>query len=301
MYRSTYAGASSVRDRFPTPARASSAYWSWRSSVVGASSFRCRYSMPGVGEGRLEARRVRPGVLAPAHAAPLAHVEQDPDVGLAQRGQEGIRAESVHTDRANAGHSAIVPCRVFRPHERGQLEGMFLITLMRLLVGGLFIAHGTQKLFGWFGGHGPEGTGQFFESIGIRPGKQNAIVAGAAEAGGGALLAAGVATPAAGAALHGVMTAAIKHVHAEKGPWNTEGGWEYNAVLMAAICAIVGERSGTRWALASLVAGAGGALATLEPVSRQVEPEPEPKPAERVVEVAEQPEAAETRVSELPV
>jgi putative oxidoreductase len=173
---------------------------------------------------------------------------------------------------------------------------MFGMTLMRLVIGGLFVAHGTQKLFGWFGGHGPEGTGQFFESIGIRPGKRNAIAAGVAEAGGGALLAAGVATPAAGAALHGVMTAAIKQVHLEKGPWNTEGGWEYNAVLMAAVCAIVNERNGTPWALASLAAGVGGALATLEPTGRQAAPEP----AEGVV--AEQPvAAAEARVSKLPV
>jgi putative oxidoreductase len=172
---------------------------------------------------------------------------------------------------------------------------MFGMTLMRLVIGSLFFAHGTQKLFGWFDGHGPAGTGQFFESIGLRPGKQKAIAAGAAEAGGGALLAAGVATPAAGAALHGVMTAAIKQVHAEKGPWNPDGGWEYNAVLMAAVCAIVDDRSGPVWALASLVAGVGGAFAMLEPTSRQVEPEP----AERVVEVAEQPVAAEARVSEL--
>jgi putative oxidoreductase len=174
---------------------------------------------------------------------------------------------------------------------------MFGMTLLRLVVGGLFFAHGTQKLFGWFGGHGPEGTGQFFESIGIRPGKQNALAAGAAEAGGGALLAAGVATPAAGAALHGVMTTAIKQVHAEKGPWNTEGGWEYNAVLMAAVCAIVNHRSGTPWALASLAAGVGGALAMLEPATGQAPGEP----AEGVVDATEQPEPAEARVSELPV
>ena len=55
---------------------------------------------------------------------------------------------------------------------------------MRTLIGGLFIGHGTQKLFGWFGGHGPEGTGQFFESLGLSPGKQNAIAAGAAGGGG---------------------------------------------------------------------------------------------------------------------
>jgi putative oxidoreductase len=169
--------------------------------------------------------------------------------------------------------------------------------IMRILIGGLFIGHGTQKLFGWFGGHGPEGTGQFFESIGLRPGKENAIAAGVAEAGGGALLASGVATPAAGAALHGVMTSAIKHVHAEKGPWSTEGGWEYNAVLMAAIYAIVERCSGRGWALASLAAGVGGALALSELASRADETEPESAPTEGVVAATAQPEAAETRVS----
>ena len=164
---------------------------------------------------------------------------------------------------------------------------------MRILIGGLFFGHGTQKLFGWFGGHGPEGTGQFFESLGLRPGKANAITAGAAEAGGGVLLATGVATPAAGAALHGVMTSAIKHVHAEKGPWSTEGGWEYNAVLMAAIFAIVERRSGLRWALASLAAGTSGALIASELASRQTPLQP----TEGVVTGTEQPEPAETRVS----
>src|SRR3954471_10133708 len=56
-------------------------------------------------------------------------------------------------------------------------------TLLRVLIGGLFVGHGTQKLFGWFGGYGPDGTGQFFDSIGLRPGKRNAMVAGASEAG----------------------------------------------------------------------------------------------------------------------
>ncbi len=64
-------------------------------------------------------------------------------------------------------------------------------TLLRVLIGGLFVGHGTQKLFGWFGGYGPDGTGQFFESIGLRPGRRNAMIAGASEAGGGALLALG--------------------------------------------------------------------------------------------------------------
>ena len=97
--------------------------------------------------------------------------------------------------------------------------------ILRVLIGGLFVGHGTQKLFGWFGGHGPDGTGGFFESLGLKPGKRNAIAAGAAEAGGGALLATGFALPLAGAALTGTMASAIRHVHAAKGPWSSDGGW----------------------------------------------------------------------------
>jgi putative oxidoreductase len=186
---------------------------------------------------------------------------------------------------------------VFQAVVVGQQRDMLGTKLMRLLIGGLFIGHGTQKLFGWFGGHGLEGTAGFFESIGLRPGKQNAIAAGAAEAGGGALLAAGVATPAAGAALHGVMTSAIKHVHAEKGPWSTEGGWEYNAVLMGAIFTIVEERSGLSWALASLGAGVAGSLLASNAASR---PDEQAGPVETVSEVAVQEEPAEARVSASP-
>src|SRR5438105_5448326 len=94
--------------------------------------------------------------------------------------------------------------------------GLFIL---RLVVGGLFFGHGTQKLFGWFGGHGPEGTGQFFESIGLRPGRRHATAAGATEAGGGTLLALGFLTPAAAAALIGTMFTAIQKVHFAKGPW----------------------------------------------------------------------------------
>jgi putative oxidoreductase len=135
---------------------------------------------------------------------------------------------------------------------------------LRLLIGGLFIGHGTQKLFGWFGGHGPEGTGGFFESLGLKPGKPNAVAAGAAEAGGGALLATGVALPLAGAALIGTMTTAIRHAHAAKGPWSSEGGWEYNAVLIGATLAILEDECGLEWALAAAAAGAAGSVAVTE-------------------------------------
>jgi len=80
---------------------------------------------------------------------------------------------------------------------------------LRLTIGGLFVGHGTQKLFGWFGGHGLDGTGQFFESLGMRPGRRNALAAGVAEAGGGAALAVGLATPLAASALTATMLTAI--------------------------------------------------------------------------------------------
>ena len=107
--------------------------------------------------------------------------------------------------------------------------------LVRGLVGPLFIGHGTQKLFGWFGGHGVEGTAGFFESLGLRPGKRHATAAGVAEAGGGALLLLGAATPVAATLVTGTMVTAIRKVHLNAGPWATNGGWEYNAVLIAAM------------------------------------------------------------------
>jgi putative oxidoreductase len=150
----------------------------------------------------------------------------------------------------------------------------FARALLRILVGGLFIGHGTQKLFGWFGGHGLDATGQMFEGLGMRPGRRNAIAAGAAEAGGGAALALGFATPLAASALIATMLTAINRVHLKNGPWVTNGGYEYNIVLIAAVLAIaeVGpgspsldsalgtERSGPGWALAALAAGVTGAV-----------------------------------------
>jgi putative oxidoreductase len=160
---------------------------------------------------------------------------------------------------------------------------------LRVLVGALFIGHGTQKLFGWFGGHGVEGTGGFFDSLGLKPGRVNAIAAGSAEAGGGAMLAAGLATPVAGAAITATMTTAIRHVHASKGPWVTNGGWEYNAVVIAATLAVVEagpgplsldhvlgtERSGTGVMLAAAAAGVAGSFAVSELAKRRARVEQE--------------------------
>jgi putative oxidoreductase len=166
-----------------------------------------------------------------------------------------------------------------------------LILVTRLLLGGLFVGHGAQKLFGWFGGYGPDGTGGFFESLGMRPGRQHALAAGTAEAGGGALLAAGLATPAAAAAITGVMSTAIRTVHQPNGPWVTDNGWEYPAVVIAAVLAIAelgpgpvsldaalgAERKGVGWALAALIAGVGGSAVLLRDWER---PAPAPEGGE---------------------
>lgn len=113
-----------------------------------------------------------------------------------------------------------------------------------MIMGTLFVGHGTQKLFGWFGGGGPERTGGFFESLGLAPGKRNAVAAGATETIGGALLIAGAFTPVAAAGLNGTMVTAVRTAHKGKGPWSANGGWEYNAVLMAAVTALADSGPG---------------------------------------------------------
>jgi putative oxidoreductase len=138
--------------------------------------------------------------------------------------------------------------------------------LLRGVVGPLFVGHGTQKLFGWFGGHGIEGTGGFFENLGLRPGKRHATAAGWAEAGGGALLTLGAFTPLASLLISSIMVTAIRKVHAPKGPWVTEGGYEYNLALIAAMAAITETGPGSPSVDAKLLPGLKGkglALATL--------------------------------------
>jgi putative oxidoreductase len=153
---------------------------------------------------------------------------------------------------------------------------------IRGVVGSLFIGHGTQKLFGWFGGHGIEGTGGYFESLGLRPGKRHATAAGVAETLGGALLALGLLTPVAATLVSGTMVTAIRKVHAQNGPWVTNGGYEYNLVLLASMIAVAEsgpgplsldatvapDLKGTRWALLQLGAAvAGSYLSDLPPLN----------------------------------
>ncbi|ARU59948.1 oxidoreductase [Tumebacillus avium] len=108
------------------------------------------------------------------------------------------------------------------------------LLIIRLVIGLLFVGHGAQKLFGWFGGYGLKGTGGWLESIGIKPGVLAALFAGLAELIGGALFAAGVFTPVGAALIVITMLVAIITVHGKNGLWSTSNGMEYNLVLIAA-------------------------------------------------------------------
>lgn len=110
----------------------------------------------------------------------------------------------------------------------------FGLLLLRIVVGGLFVGHGAQKLFGWFGGHGPEGTADFFRSLGYRRPETSARLAGAAEFGAGVLLVLGLFTPIAAAAIIGVMLNAAVSAHLSNGLWNSQGGYELPLVFATA-------------------------------------------------------------------
>jgi putative oxidoreductase len=112
------------------------------------------------------------------------------------------------------------------------------LLIARIIIGlGLF-AHGAQKLFGWFGGYGVKGTGGFMESLGFRPGSMFAAAAGLGEAGGGLLTALGLGGPIGPALIVMVMLVAIFSVHAPKGFWASNGGYEMNAYIIAGALAL---------------------------------------------------------------
>jgi putative oxidoreductase len=149
---------------------------------------------------------------------------------------------------------------------------------VRLVVGGLFVAHGLQKLRGSFGGPGLGGTEQMMVSLDMEPAPIQARAAALSETLGGAALAAGAATPLASAALTASMVTAIRKVHWKNGIWNSSGGFEFNAVLIAVVTALATDGPGIfsvdaafgkkRWGilggLFALGAGAAGSVAAIE-------------------------------------
>lgn len=108
------------------------------------------------------------------------------------------------------------------------------LLVIRLIFGLSFARHGTEKLFGWFGGYGVKGTAGYFESIGIKPGAPAVLLAGLGELLGGLFLAAGVFIPVAAVLIVGTMVVATITVTGKNGFAITAGGYEYNLAIIAA-------------------------------------------------------------------
>ena len=125
---------------------------------------------------------------------------------------------------------------------------------LRIPVGLIFAAHGAQKLFGWFGGYGLEGTGQWMGSIGLAPGYLMALLAGSAEFFGGLALVLGLLVRPAAAALAFAMLVAIFTVHIDKGLFVANNGYEFGLALVAVAVSLVVTGAGRASLDAALVA-----------------------------------------------
>jgi putative oxidoreductase len=118
------------------------------------------------------------------------------------------------------------------------------LTALRIPIGIIFAAHGAQKLFGWFGGYGLEGTGGWMASIGLTPGYLMALLAGSAEFFGGLALIAGLLVRPAAAALAFAMVIAIFSVHIGNGLFISNNGYEFGLALLAAAVALAVSGAG---------------------------------------------------------
>ncbi len=119
-----------------------------------------------------------------------------------------------------------------------QLRDLALL-LIRIWLGITFLGHGGQKLFGWFAGGGPDGTARHFESLGIRPGRFWAVLAGLGEFGGGALVGLGLLTSLGALAIIITMVVAIAASTGRQGFWIDHGGYEYNLFLIVVSLALM--------------------------------------------------------------
>ena|SRR5438105_2893046 len=118
------------------------------------------------------------------------------------------------------------------------------ILVLRIVLGLTMAGHGAQKLFGWFGGGGLEGTATMFGGLRFRPALAAAVAAGLAEFGGGILFAAGFVTPLAACLICAVMLNAIATVHWPNGFWVSNGGYEFNLLIIASAVAVAATGPG---------------------------------------------------------
>jgi putative oxidoreductase len=162
------------------------------------------------------------------------------------------------------------------------------ILFLRVVVGAVLFAHGSQKLFGWWGGGGVRATAGFFGALGFRPPTAMAVMAGVSEAA-GLLFAAGFLTPFAALLMASTMVVAIGSVHLKNGLFATNGGYEFNLVLWAVAVAVAAtgpgrfsvdhalgwadNLSGLWWGVGVLALSlVGGALVL---ATREAQPEPD--------------------------
>jgi putative oxidoreductase len=118
------------------------------------------------------------------------------------------------------------------------------LTILRIIAGVTFVAHGSQKLFGWFGGYGLAGVGEWMESIGLAPGYLMALMAGSAEFFGGLALILGLLARPAAAVLAVTMLVAIASVHLANGFFMSTNGYEFALALLAMSLAVLSEGAG---------------------------------------------------------
>jgi putative oxidoreductase len=161
------------------------------------------------------------------------------------------------------------------------------LLFLRVIAGTTLFAHGAQKLFGWFEGPGPRGTGGYFGSLGFRAPLAMALAAGLSETT-GLLFALGFLTPFAAVAMASVMVVAVGSIHWKNGFWVTNGGFEYNLLVwtvVASVAAIGPGRfsidnalgfadnlSGLWWGVGVLAVSLAGGLLVL--ATREAQPEP---------------------------
>ncbi|MGW2425412.1 DoxX family protein [Streptomyces sp. NPDC001709] len=179
------------------------------------------------------------------------------------------------TKRASGWLSASTEPTARQGPERGLSAGDWGLLLLRLTFGLFMAGHGSQKLFGLFGGPGLTATGKGFADLGYRPGKLFAVVGGLSEFLGGLGLAVGLFTPLAAAALIGVMINAMATVTGAHGLWEAKGGVEYSvgiAVVALAVAAIGPGRlaldrffrwGSGGWPEAAFALGVGGVAAAV--------------------------------------
>ena len=125
-----------------------------------------------------------------------------------------------------------------------QSNAGFAALILRVPTGIILAAHGAQKLFGWFGGYGLEGTGQWMASIGLETGYLMALMAGGAEFFGGLALIFGLLTRPAALVAAFTLLVAILSVHIGNGLFMSNGGYEFGLSLLAATAALVIQGGG---------------------------------------------------------